>query len=91
MVGHTVSSNEPEGYVTESQRRIPWDTLPVLLDRPTLRDVLGLKRADIDRIFDRCTVHRVTGSSKPYVIREEAAACFESSEPMPRRRPPTAR
>lgn len=64
---------------------IPWDSLPHLLDRPTLARELGLKRADIDRIFDRCTEHRVAGSSKPYVARDEAAACFVSRDPAPRK------
>lgn len=61
-----------------------WAALPPLVDRPTLAKQIGLKRHDLDRIFDRCTVHRV--GTKPYVLRDEARACIVSEAPAPRRR-----
>jgi hypothetical protein len=51
---------------------VGWDELPELLDRPTLLRKVGLRRCDVDRIFDRCHEYRVAGSSKPYVHRDEA-------------------
>jgi hypothetical protein len=65
--------------------RIDWATLPELLDRPALRRVLGLKRRDIDRIFDACDEYRVPGSSKPYVHRDDVRECLQVRPPAPRR------
>lgn len=66
-------------------RGIEWDQLPELLDRPTLARRLGLKRRDIDRIFDRCPEYRIPGSSKPYVHRDDAREQFRVTPPVPHR------
>jgi hypothetical protein len=65
---------------------IGWDDLPELLDRPTLSRRLGLRRCDVDRIFDRCHVYRIEGSSKPYVHRDEARGHLVVTPPAPERR-----
>lgn len=59
-----------------------WSSLPALVDRPTLARVIGLKRHDIDRVFDRCRIYVV--SSKPYVNKGEARDCIEVREPAAR-------
>ena len=61
-----------------------WQSLPALVDRPTLAKVMGLKRHDLDAIFDACEVHRV--GTKPYVLRDDARRCITSRAPAPRRR-----
>lgn len=71
---------------TTAPSRIGWDDLPELLDRTTLRDRLGLKRHDVDRIFDRCAEHRIPGSGKPYVARDDVREQIEVRPPAPRRR-----
>jgi hypothetical protein len=60
---------------------IAWDDLPELLDRPALRDRLGLTRADIDRIFDRCMVYRLDGSRKSYVRRDSVREALRERAP----------
>lgn len=66
-----------------TQGRIDWPQLPELMDRPALRDLLGLKRRDIDRILDRCEVYRVPGSTKPYVHRDDVRAQLVVTPPTP--------
>ena len=67
----------------DAPSRIAWEELPELLDRPTLARRVGLKRRDIDRIFDRCTEYRVAGSGKPYVHRDDARDQLTLTPPLP--------
>lgn len=71
---------------TSPPGRIAWDELPELLDRPALRDRLGLKRTDIDRIFDRLDVYRIPGSQKAYVHRDAVREQLHVTPPAPGRR-----
>jgi hypothetical protein len=73
------------GVSTSITPTVGWDELPELLDRPTLLRKVGLRRCDVDRIFDRCHEYRVAGSSKPYVHRDEARGQLVVTPPAPGR------
>ena len=41
--------------------------LPEFLDRRACRELLGMTRVDVDRLFQRCTVYAIEGSRKVYI------------------------
>jgi hypothetical protein len=48
--------------------------IPRHLDRSAVRDLYGLARVDVDRIFERLPVLALEGSRKVYVRREDLEA-----------------
>lgn len=55
------------------------DTLPALVDRPTLAREMGVKRSTVDAIFRELTHVAFPGSTKVYVLRADVAALLERS------------
>ena len=56
-------------------------TLPAFLDRRACRELLGMTRVDIDRLFKRCTVYAVDGSRKVYVSSGEVMGTIRAFPP----------
>lgn len=52
-------------------------TTPRHLDRAAVRDLYGLSRVDVDRIFERLPVLALEGSRKVYVRRDDLEAYIE--------------
>ena len=55
--------------------------LPEFLDRRACRELLGMTRVDVDRLFQRCTVYAIDGSRKVYISSDEVNRALGESLP----------
>ena len=55
--------------------------LPEFLDRRACRELLGMTRVDVDRLFQRCTVYAIDASRKVYISSGEAMGAIHAYPP----------
>ena len=55
--------------------------LPEFLDRRACRELLGMTRVDVDRLFQRCTVYAIDGSRKVYISSGEVMGAIRGYPP----------
>ena len=55
--------------------------LPEFLDRRACRELLGMTRVDVDRLFKRCTVYAIDGSRKVYINSSEVMGTIRAYPP----------